>query len=165
MARRPARSLTDRIITGAGYPNWTEEGPPFGGPFAEQFSEIIVALRYVGNRKVDEYGNSRLEVDPTIPDYDLKMLYSDLYRKHIRINEQMAEIKRRIWSNEIGSVDTLIDTLGDLAVYSIRGIQILTLLEEAWHNGRNRTSEESTDHGSEQRTGSSTKPGPREPAL
>jgi hypothetical protein len=61
------------------------------------------------------------------------MLYSDLHRKHIRINELMAAIKIAIWTvgyEDPLPVNVLMETFSDLAVYAVRGIQILRRLEE-----------------------------------
>lgn len=128
---RVLRNLFTHLLELAGYgddPNGTRL--PRGGARADEYYAILQALRYIGNRKVDEYGDSRLaEVDSV--DYDTKMLYSDLYRKHIRINQLMNSIKEEIWHEyREPSVDKLMETFADLAVYSVRGIQILRILQE-----------------------------------
>lgn len=99
-----------------------------GGAHAFEFHIILLALQKIGDAKVDSYGDSRMQVESA--DYDMKMLYSDLHRKHIRINEMMAVIKAAIWGGEHVPVDLLMETFSDLAVYAVRGIQILRRLEE-----------------------------------
>jgi len=128
-------------------------GRPQGGQHAIEFECVLNALQQIGNAKVDSYGDSRMLVEST--DYDTKMLYSDLHRKHIRINELMGAIKRRVWNPDacgvcrgqgrdssglrcdacLGGgkspdVAGLMETFSDLAVYAARGIQILRRLEE-----------------------------------
>jgi len=99
-----------------------------GGAHALEFHVILLALQTIGDAKVDSYGDSRMLVESA--DYDTKMLYSDLHRKHIRINEMMAVIKAAIWGGEHVPVELLMETFSDLAVYAVRGIQILRRLEE-----------------------------------
>lgn len=131
MAARPAveaRELHDRLCKLAGV---DPDGKPVGGAHAVEFAWVLNALQQIGNAKVDQYGDSRMLVESR--DYDTKMLYSDLHRKHIRINELMATIKSAIWGTEYEMplpVNTLMETFSDLAVYAVRGIQILRRLEE-----------------------------------
>jgi ribonuclease HI len=107
-------------------------GTPVGGAHSAEFGAILQALEQIGNAKVDSYGDSRMLVESA--DYDTKMLYSDLHRKHIRIDQLMAAIKVLIWNEdrEPGDVqvNALMETFSDLAVYAVRGIQILRRLEE-----------------------------------
>lgn len=149
MAGRSAHGLSARLKIRAGYPDFATAPKPRGGRYAGEFYDVLMALYYIGNRKVDDYGDGRMTMDPSIHDYDLKMLYSDLYRKHIRINEQMAAVKRLIWEEPMvtGTHDALMETLGDLAVYAVRGIQIIARLEEQAHGSKSRT-----HHGRRQRT-------------
>jgi hypothetical protein len=119
-------SLYGRLCTLAGVDPTRDDF--VGGAHAFEFHVILLALQKIGDAKVDSYGDSRMRVESA--DYDTKMLYSDLHRKHIRINELMAAIKIAIWSGEPIPVDTLMETFSDLAVYSVRGIQILRRLEE-----------------------------------
>ncbi len=105
------------------------DGAYAGGAHGFEFNEILITLLIIGNAKVDQYGDSRMLVESA--DYDTKMLYSDLHRKHIRINQLMATIKESIWDNGgTVPVDSLMETFADLAVYAVRGIQILARLEE-----------------------------------
>jgi hypothetical protein len=103
---------------------------PTGGSHTKEFGQILAALFQIGNTKVDQYGDSRMLVRSV--DYDTKMLFSDLHRKHIRINELMNTISRITWNEPVNSraVDQLMETQADLAVYAVRGIQILRRLEE-----------------------------------
>ena len=123
-----AKELYERLCRMAHVdPNVT----PTGGAHAVEFAWVLNALQQIGSAKVDQYGDSRMLVESR--DYDTKMLYSDLYRKHIRINELMATIKAAIWNTEYEMplpVDVLMETFSDLAVYAVRGIQILRRLEE-----------------------------------
>ena len=130
MAQRPsvaARELHDRLCRLAGV---DPESKPEGGSQAVEFAWVLNALQQIGNAKVDSYGDSRMLVESA--DYDTKMLWSDLHRKHIRIDELMAAVKKAIWHdvNEGLPVDHLMETFSDLAVYAVRGIQILRRLEE-----------------------------------
>lgn len=124
------RSLYGRLCTLAGVD--PENDDYKGGDYAFEFSIVLLALQKIGNAKVDSYGDTRMKVESA--DYDSKMLYSDLHRKHIRINEQMAMIKQAIWNEDANAgdipVDSLMETFSDLAVYAVRGIQILRRLEE-----------------------------------
>lgn len=117
-----------RLLTAAGYEDFDRSQPPIGGAHAREFEEILNALQYIGDRKVDEYGDGRMQVESA--DYDTKMLWSDLYRKSIRINELLAEIKRMIWTGQPIEGHKLQETFGDLAVYCVRGIQIVERLRE-----------------------------------
>ena len=137
MAGRPAvsditadkglMSLYGRLCTLAGVDPLDDD--QVGGAHALEYYVILLALQKIGNAKVDSYGDSRMLVESA--DYDTKMLWSDLHRKHIRINQQMIDIKAAIWDNDGHvPVDTLMETFSDLAVYAMRGIQILRRLEE-----------------------------------
>lgn len=126
MAERP--SLAERLLASAGYADHRQDHPPDGGSHAAEFGLILGVLEYIGNRKVDEYGDSRLRVESA--DYDTKMLYSDLYRKHIRIDQLMRSVREQVWSDAPIAPDKLMETFGDLAIYAVRGIQILARLEE-----------------------------------
>jgi hypothetical protein len=102
---------------------------PVGGKHATEFVYVLTALQQIGNAKVDSYGDGRMLVESA--DYDTKMLYSDLHRKHIRVNQLMESIKQSIWTpGHPVPVDALMETFSDLAVYAVRGIQILRRLEE-----------------------------------
>jgi hypothetical protein len=105
-------------------------GVPVGGGHVIEFGNVLAALWQIGNTKVDHYGDSRMLVRSV--DYDTKMLFSDLHRKHIRINELMNAISRITWNEAIthSAVNQLMETQADLAVYAVRGIQILRRLEE-----------------------------------
>lgn len=117
------------------------DGKPIGGAHAVEFECVLNALQQIGNAKVDGYGDGRMLVESA--DYDTKMLYSDLYRKHIRMKVMMQIIKHDIWyrPGEL-NVTGLMETFSDLAVYAVRGIQILRRLEEKGMVGNARP-----DHG------------------
>lgn len=120
-------SLYGRLCTLAGVDPLRDDF--VGGAHAFEFHVILLALQKIGDAKVDSYGDSRMQVESA--DYDTKMLYSDLHRKHIRINQQMIDIKACVWANDGHvPVDSLMETFSDLAVYAVRGIQILRRLEE-----------------------------------
>lgn len=123
-----AHRLHDRLCKLAGV---DPESKPVGGAHAVEYAWVLNALQTIGSAKVDQYGDSRMLVESR--DYDTKMLYSDLHRKHIRINQLMEAIKAAIWNTDDEMplpVDALMETFSDLAVYSVRGIQILRRLEE-----------------------------------
>lgn len=136
MAPRPAvaditadktlMSLYGRLCTLAGVDPLSDE--QVGGAHALEYYVVLLALHKIGNAKVDAYGDSRMLVESA--DYDTKMLWSDLHRKHIRINQQMEIIKAAIWGSTEIPVESLMETFSDLAVYAVRGIQILRRLEE-----------------------------------
>lgn len=120
MAIYEEETLHERLTRMAGY-DAGDGIVPDGGAHAEEFAEILTALRYIGNRKVDEYGDRRMSVQSR--DYDLKMHYSDVFRKFIRY-------EHAVWKNQNTTVDQMMESLSDLAVYAVRGIQILKRLEE-----------------------------------
>jgi hypothetical protein len=126
---------TDRVLVGhpvarqllllAGYTpvDANESGTfllPKGGAHAEEYEQIMHALIYIGNRKVDDYGDFRQQ--------DLRSYareswgaYWDIQRKHGRLETQISSD---------ASIEQLMETLGDEAVYCVRMIQILLRLRE-----------------------------------
>lgn len=70
-------------------------------------------LAWIRLKKCAAYGERRYEA--TDPEFNRWMCYSDVYRKFIRLEEQM----------KTGSVEDLLETYRDLANYSIMAVQIL----------------------------------------
>ncbi len=156
MATVPAFSpLAERIIRLAGYQLGAGDRA-IGGQYADEYHEILRALQYIGNRKVDDYGDFRLQ---DIRSWDREMwgAYWDLQRKFGRLENQLAgqphdwkDVRpdddtvtlfvcqrcRHRHDDETTpkvcapSVDAIMETCSDLAVYAIRTIQILKRLEE-----------------------------------
>lgn len=123
-----------RIVALAGYRE--DHLPvPSGGQTAAQFHELLDALRYVGDRKVDDYGDQRM-TSSRGRDYEMKMAYSDIYRKFIRL-------ETAVWSAPTSPLtpqeaDHLLETLSDLAVYAVRGMQQVLRLETPLTFGEDR---------------------------
>jgi hypothetical protein len=123
-----AEALRDRIVRLAGYrldgvkdyrtPGELKEA---GGPFYFLGTAIFNAALEVWVRKRLDYGDSRLYVKPDIPDFDVKMLFSDIHRKYLRLKEQ-------VWTSlepdEVYNTDRMLETLSDLMVYCMMGIII-----------------------------------------
>jgi hypothetical protein len=125
--------LAKQIMTNAGYPDVdvtyiVEPAMKWGKD--PEFVVIISTLHEVAMRKQEAYGDGRLQV--TSADYDVKMTYSDLYRKAIRIDQLMATLKTQVWNGDPRDyrAHALMDTFSDLAVYAMRAIQILHRLQQ-----------------------------------
>ena len=129
-----------RLLTAAGY-NPNEEHVARGGAFAEEYAQLLLALHYIGNRKVDDYGDFRLQ-DIRSWDRETWGAYWDIQRKFGRLENQLkigADFLRAHYPGGDVSphglaqqkiVTDLMDTLSDMAVYCVRMIQIHKRLEE-----------------------------------
>jgi hypothetical protein len=126
----PNRELGLRLIHRAGY-EMRDVPNPKGGEYDDEFRGILHALHYIGARKVDDYGDFRLQDIRSWP-REIWGAYWDLQRKFGRLERQLDLIWLRTKDDEISapSVDDLMETLADQAVYCVRMIQILRRLEE-----------------------------------
>jgi hypothetical protein len=118
-----AFQLANRIIGLAGYPIkyfWDRMDEQVlretGGPFYDLGNAIFAAAREVWVRKRQDYGDSRYVIREDVPDFDYKMLFSDIHRKYLRLDEL-------VWKRP-QNPDMLIETLSDLMVYCMMGILI-----------------------------------------
>lgn len=109
----------DRLTRLAGYAD-IDDTVAKGGMYAPEFQSLLKALNYIGNRKVDDYGDFRLQ-DIRSWDRETWGAFWDIMRKFGRLENQLAHH---------ASVDAMIETLSDQAVYCVRMIQILLRLEE-----------------------------------
>lgn len=125
-------ALADRLIDLAGY---NDRAIAAGGKYAVEFKQILAALQYIGDRKVDDYGDFRLQ-DIQSWDRETWGAYWDILRKFGRLNTQLhtARAAFKDPSSDPPSihpiVNQLMETLSDQAVYCVRMIQILKRLEE-----------------------------------
>lgn len=124
--------VAEQLIRSAGYDPY-DGVVVMGGAHAEEFRELLDAMYYIGSRKTDEYGDSRMAVESV--EFDTAMLYSDLHRKQLRIGQLMKNIKHLVFRTlridpHDASPRLLAETFCDLGVYSVRGIQILQRLRE-----------------------------------
>lgn len=118
--------LGERLITLAGY---TVDGDVAkGGQYAAEYLDILYALAYIGNHKVDDYGDFRLQ-DIRSWDRETWGAYWDIQRKFGRLENQILNVSDGD-SVVRAHVDKLMETLSDQAVYCVRMIQILRRLEE-----------------------------------
>lgn len=92
----------------------------------EQFEDILLGLALVRYWKTKAYGPSRLQVNPGESGFDEAMMFSDIHRKYIRLRPLLFQKHPQGLDN-----DAIIETLGDLGVYAVMGIQIIELLKEA----------------------------------
>ena len=90
-----------------------EDATRMGIKFQLEFEHAIAALAEIRLNKCGAYGERRYEV--LDPEFNRWMCYSDVYRKFIRLEQQM----------KTGSVDELLETYRDLANYAIMAVQIL----------------------------------------
>lgn len=91
-----------------------------GIEFQRQYENVIAQLAEVRLRKCIEYGERRYRVDD--PEFNRWMCYSDVYRKFIRLEKQMADVDPQAPS--LGIVN-LLETYRDLANYAIMAVQLL----------------------------------------
>ena len=91
----------------------------------EDIANVLVCLRAV---KILQYGESRLELHND-EHRDLAMAFSDIHRKYIRLEKQ-------VWSPDGDSELPIVETLSDLAVYTIQAIQILGRITNARAHNR-----------------------------
>lgn len=86
------------------------------------FEAVLAGLAELFAAKSKQYGTSRLEVRADPPDFDIKMVGSDLHRKYLRVF-------RGVWERTFDR-DFLLESLQDLAVYCVMGIVIVLRLSE-----------------------------------
>jgi Glyoxalase/Bleomycin resistance protein/Dioxygenase superfamily len=99
--------------------NRVAQGPPTQADY-ERVVDEAATLRM---QKVKSYGEDRYNtpVDPTAPDHDLMMTYSDVYRKFIRIRKAILT-PGTLESAPDG--EWIRDAFLDLANYALMGVQL-----------------------------------------
>jgi hypothetical protein len=119
-----------------------------GGHFFPDVYRVLQVMGDIYCRKNDDYGDKRLRGNPEVLDYDVKMLYSDILRKFLRLEEQVWKQGR-----EDGTYDTdkMVETLSDLGVYCVIGIIIA--IEKERNDAARIEKVQGPDHGSNVRTG------------
>ena len=132
--------LGAHLIHRAGY-GIIDDNAVKGGQYAEEYEQILRALLYIGNRKVDDYGDFRL-TDIRSWDRETWGAYWDIQRKFGRLDTQLREGTVFLRSHRPGGdvsphglaqikiVGDMMETLADQAVYCVRMIQVLRRLEE-----------------------------------
>lgn len=103
-----------------------------GGQYAEEFQGILYALNFIGNAKVDAYGDFRLQ-DIRSWDRETWGAYWDIQRKFGRLENQLKLISEKANVDDTGTagtIDGILETLQDQAVYCVRMMQIILRLEE-----------------------------------
>lgn len=118
-------ALCARILHRAGYHSDTVVAK--GGMYHAEFQALLSTLGYIGGRKVDEYGDFRQQ-DIRSFDREVWGCYWDIMRKFGRLEQQLATYDSSL--NDHASVDDIMETLSDQAVYCVRMIQILQRLNE-----------------------------------
>ena len=126
-----------------------------GGQYALEYKQILNALNFIGNKKVDEYGDFRLQ-DIRSWDRETWGAYWDVQRKFGRLEQQLNLASALVGDYDRGdrlhpqfetvmpkSVNDLMESCSDMAVYCVRMIQILRRLEE-----KGMVPSERLDHGS-----------------
>lgn len=85
------------------------------------FERVIAEMATVRLAKVIEYGEERYETERWTEQEELWMIYSDVYRKFIRLRQQVR------------SADTagMRETLMDLANYGAMGVQLIDRRNES----------------------------------
>src|SRR5690606_29192941 len=93
----------------------------------DEFRSLMYTLTHIGGTKVDQYGDFRLQ---DIRSFTREMwgAYWDIQRKYGRLENQLASYDSPL--KDHASVDDILETLGDMAVYCVRMMQILRRLEE-----------------------------------
>ena len=82
------------------------------------YMSVVERLTAIRKDKVRQYGTKRYEIADT--ETNLWMCYSDVYRKFIRLEEQLD---RR-------DIKGMVETYSDMANYCIMAIQILEKIDE-----------------------------------
>lgn len=121
--------LRDELIARAGIDSRTID---MGRP-DDMFNSILDALRDIHRGKEVLYGDY-LKTHGSEPDqFFLTQHFCDLKRKYVRADNF---IKRYIEDKNSISLDQLLDTYSDLAVYAIMGIQCINhVMERAQNSG------------------------------
>lgn len=94
-----------------------------GGPTQSVFEQILEAMAMIRAVKVSEYGDSRLRLKHGEEEKELHLVFSDIHRKYIRLDNQ-------IWKSKVYDPNALLETLADLTNYSAQAIQILITQED-----------------------------------
>lgn len=119
-------ALCERLLRRAGYQP-TDTVTPKGGEFQEEFDGLLRTLSYIGARKVDDYGDFRMQDIRSFP-REVWGAYWDIQRKFGRLENQLQLFNSSL--NDPPNMDDVMETLGDQAVYCVRMIQIFRRLEE-----------------------------------
>lgn len=98
------RLLKERLLTAQTH----------GLSYQEEYEETVAWLAAVRLDKCIAYGENRYNGDNS-PEFNRWMCYSDVYRKFIRLEQQM----------KTGSTADLVETYSDLANYAIMAVQLL----------------------------------------
>lgn len=87
-------------------------------PSQAEFEKILEEIATLRAWKVNKYGEDRYQKHSL--EFDLKMAFSDIYRKYIRL-------EKAIWQTPLGEIDLaqVIEDSRDLGVYSLTNIQLL----------------------------------------
>ena len=87
-------------------------------PSQGEFEEILENIATLRAQKVNKYGEDRYQ-EHTL-EFDLKMAFSDVYRKYIRL-------EKAIWQIPLEEIDLaqVVEDSRDLGVYSLTNIQLL----------------------------------------
>lgn len=139
------RELCERIIRRAGYDPLSDGNRVVvGGQYDDEYQMLLATLGYIGARKVDDYGDFRLQ-DVRSWGREVWGAYWDIQRKFGRLEQQLKRSGATYNHTREDSqlvpcpqcvgdrtkyLDDLMETLGDQAVYCMRMIQILKRLEE-----------------------------------
>jgi len=86
-----------------------------GLKYQAEYEGTVAELAEVRLKKCIQYGEARYEIDPDNWTKQNWLCYSDVYRKFIRLDQQM----------ETGSTEDLLETYQDLANYAIMAVQLL----------------------------------------
>lgn len=92
-----------------------------GGPTQDTFEKILEILAMIRAQKIEQYGDSRLQLVPGDELEAMWMSFGDIHRKYIRLRHQFKTGSER---------QDLLETLADLTNYSAQAIQILLAIEE-----------------------------------
>ena len=119
--------LRVRMLRLAGYQDPGERYEQFGKQNVTvhlEFKRILSVLEEIAARKVDGYGPFRYDEIENNWRWEIQSLYQDIERKFGRLKTMV-----RPSPIPMDQSDLLLEILGDLAVYSARGIQIIARLE------------------------------------
>lgn len=86
----------------------------------ERFEEVLKDIADLRIVKVAGYGEDRYDVDRWSEEEQLWMIFSDIYRKFIRLRTQVRN----------ADVDGMRETCMDIASYGAMGVQIIDMYNE-----------------------------------
>jgi hypothetical protein len=132
MAESQRLGLLGRSLVEKALGEFKENKTYRGGQYVAEYMDILAAMYVIGNAKVDQYGDFRLQ-DIRSWDREVWGAYWDIQRKFGRLENQIQLLREsKTMDEDCKSVteDDLFETLIDQAVYCVRMIQILQRLEE-----------------------------------